>query len=836
MPVAVRSMRRFSAVTTESAHVLVRKVGDNPLRADIDIVDPSGLQLISLSGVEFRPVSRPRRLESVMEQVFYEPEWELGADAPDPSPAHADSGFGLVVSLGAATESRVQALAAAYRHRSQVYSIVDPDPDAIHDDIVEILRSACAIAGSNRINVVVVVGTGLSASQNVLALARIAAAVGTVSAESTDAGEPPEIDAVIVTEHALCTPGDSSAADLSHAGLVGARRALYNEQPRILWRLIDVESATPSEDLIREVLNGAADNGEQVDEVCLRMGSRFVTRVRRNLADYRAAQNLHARVQDNKTSFALEVPDTRLLADLAWREVDRTPPGEGQVEVRMDAVGLNYKDPLKVLGLLDAEELDGTRSGMAIGLEGMGTVVRVGAGVDDLVPGTQVLVSAPDIVQRYVTVQQLDCTEVPAHWAPGTCSSNVPFLTAEFGLLDAGRIRPGDTVLIHGAAGGVGLAAIQVARLHGARVIATASTEERRQYVLRAGAHEALDSRTLNYVDDVLRLTDGRGVDVVFNTAPGEVVQQNFRAAAEFGRIIEIGKADIYRGNVIDLRPFDRNLSLMALDLDRMMTSRRTEIDERREQIVAKLESGVYRHLEYQTYSMHEVSAAFNAVLRSDGIGRVVLDLSVDDPVARPKNNGVGIRSDAQYLLTGGFGAFGLATARWLVDNGARHLTLAGRTGAGSAYARDQIAEFRTMGVSVTQEAVDVSDFAAVAGLVSRTHRSDIPLRGVYHAAGVVDDTAIPAITAETLTKVFAPKADGAVNLDRAVCEAGHRVGPLRVVFIDERPHGWLHPDDVLGGQRHAAGGRLQPASTWRAGPLRRLGCDGRRRYGRSHR
>ena len=132
---------------------------------------------------------------------------------------------------------------------------------------------------------VVVVGTGLSASQNVLALARIAAAVGTVSAESADTGEPPEIDAVIVTEHALCTPGDSSAADLSHAGLVGARRALYNEQPRILWRLIDVESATPSEDLIREVLNGAADNGEQVDEVCLRMGSRFVTRVRRNLAD-----------------------------------------------------------------------------------------------------------------------------------------------------------------------------------------------------------------------------------------------------------------------------------------------------------------------------------------------------------------------------------------------------------------------------------------------------------------------------------------------------------------------------------------------------------------------
>ena len=99
------------------------------------------------------------------------------------------------------------------------------------------------------------------------------------------------------------------------------------------------------------------------------------------------------------------------------------------------------------------------------------------------------------------------------------------------------------------------------------------------------------------------------------------MVQQNFRAVAEFGRVIEIGKADIYHGNVIDLRPFDRNLSLMALDLDRMMAMQRAGLEERRAQILAKLESGVYRHLEYQTYPMHEVERGFNAVLRSNGIG-----------------------------------------------------------------------------------------------------------------------------------------------------------------------------------------------------------------------
>jgi acyl transferase domain-containing protein/NADPH:quinone reductase-like Zn-dependent oxidoreductase/NADP-dependent 3-hydroxy acid dehydrogenase YdfG len=773
VPVSVQSVRRFSSISTDEAYVLVTRVGTSAQRADIDIVDPSGRQLISLSGVEFRPVSRPRALEAYMEQVFYEPQWELWAGDRTPLVTAGEHEFGLVIALGTTPSPRAQALAAAYHSLSQVYSITDPRRDAVHDDIADALRDGLTVDGVEKINVVVVAGTGLSASQNVLAVARIAAAIGTVSGAAGGVAAIPEIGAVILTEHAWCLPGDRREADLSHATLVGARRALYNEQSQVLWRLVDADATAPFADVVHEVLTWGAGGDEQVDEVCLRTGAQWVMRVRRNLSGHQDARNRPGRVRDRETSFALEVPDTRLLSDLAWREVDRVTPRHGQVEVRMDAVGLNYKDPLKVLGLLSAEELDGTNSAMAIGLEGMGTIIRVGAGVDDLAPGAQVLVSAPGMVQRYLTIDRLDCTEVPAHWSPGTCSSDIPFLTAEFGLLDAGRIRPRDTVLIHGAAGGVGLAAIQVARLRGARVIATASTDERRRYVLRAGAHEALDSRTVNFVDDVLRLTDGRGADVIFNTAPGEIVHQNFRAAAEFGRIVEIGKADIYRSSVIDLRPFDRNLSLLALDLDRVMNLRRGDIDARRREIVAKLDSGVYHHLEYRMYPMDEVTAAFDAVVRSTEIGRVVVDLDVEDPAARPMFANVAIRSDAMYLVTGGFGAFGLATARWLVDNGARHLTLVGRSGAASAQAKEQISAFREAGVSVRQESVDVTDCAAVSALVARAHHADVPLRGVYHAAGVVDDQAIAAITAESLNRVFTPKAEGAVHLDRAVHDAG---------------------------------------------------------------
>ena len=168
-----------------------------------------------------------------------------------------------------------------------------------------------------------------------------------------------------------------------------------------------------------------ADGDEEADEVCLRTGSRCVMRVRRTLSEHQDVRNKSRPVQDSETSVALEVPDTRLLSDLAWREVRRDTPGPGQVEIRMDAVGLNYKDPLKVMGLLTEAELTGTRSGMEIGLEGMGIVTRIGEGVVDLSAGARVLVSAPGMVRRYLTIDRRDCIEVPLHWAPGMCSSCV---------------------------------------------------------------------------------------------------------------------------------------------------------------------------------------------------------------------------------------------------------------------------------------------------------------------------------------------------------------------------------------------------------------------------
>ncbi|MFF3226199.1 SDR family NAD(P)-dependent oxidoreductase [Nocardia suismassiliense] len=760
VPTAVRTVRRFGPIP-DAATVLVRRASGT-LRADIDILDAEGRQVLTLGGVEFRPVSPSMPVLDRLARVFYEPRWErldeLAAEAAT-APVRE---FGMVVAVGDSAVARARSIAGCWPSATvlEVADILGPD---VETDIAAGLRAGLANDEIDRARLLVLAGDGFAASDTVYALARIARAAATLD-------DP--ITGVVVTVHGLCLPAAGPAdLDLSHGGLIGARRSLFNEQPSRRWLLIDTEPGTSVDEIVREVLHSTTD-GAGHDEVCLRSGTRWAQSVRGTLAEHLSAREKQRAPDDAEGSFRLESPRSRLLEDLAWREADRTPPGDGEIEIRMDALGLNAKDAYKVLGVLSDEYLEGTFFGTGIGLEGSGTVVETGPGVSGIGTGDRVLVSAPEMARRFLTTDQNYAVVVPRHWEPGVCSSWVPFLTAEIALGEAARLRSGEVVLVHGGAGGVGLAAIQVARRLGAVVIAAAGSAQRRTYALSAGAHHAIDSRTVTFVDDVLRITEGRGADVVLSSVPGEFVRQNLNAAAEFGRIVEIGKADIYGGGVLDLRPFDRNLSFIAVDLDRLMRFRPLVIRTYTLDLVAKLEAGVYRHLPFQVYPSAEVAAAFEAVVRPKRIGRVVLDLDQRPSVGRRAPQ-LGIDSAASYLVTGGFGAFGLATARWLVRAGARHLVLVGRRGAAGADAERQLAEFVAAGVEVVEERVDIAQYDAVTALIARVASRDVPLRGVFHAAGIVDNTPVESLTAERIEQVFAGKLDGARNLDGAVRTAG---------------------------------------------------------------
>ncbi|MEV2223673.1 SDR family NAD(P)-dependent oxidoreductase [Nocardia vinacea] len=769
VPAAIAGIRWSGPIPVDPFVVLTRVPG-NPLRADIRIASASGDVALTMSGVQFRALTPQSALSEQLDGLFYEPVWEIVTDSAEPAMQDlpGDEEFLLVVNLGAEISQRAKEIANV-RIRAEVVTVGEHASAADSEQLLDLLRTAHSRPEVERLRVVAVAGSELDGMRNVYGLAQVAQAIKALLSDEL----PLVVHAVVVTEHALCLPIDRFAR-LEHSVLTGARRELLNELPAGQWRLVDTEPASAAADILEQIYTDTT-----IDEVALRASARWTIRWRQTLTDRLAGWDVPRPLTDPEQSFRLDIPRTRLLPELALRTCDRVAPGPDEVEIRMQAVGLNYKDALKVLGVLTEKELDGTFFGTEIGMDGYGVVTRVGSNITEIAPGDEISVVAPGIVQRYVTIRpDAGATTRMDIFPPGTfdplhCTSVMPLFTAEIGLGELARVQPGETVLIHGAAGGMGMAAVQVALRMGARVIATAGTEERRAQVRALGAHEVLGSRSIGFVDEVLRLTDGAGVDVVYSSAPGEILQQNFRVAGEFGRIVDIGKADIYGSGTIDLRPFDRNLAFFAVDIDRILARRPAQVRRAARRVVNAMFHGEYNALPNTPFALDQLTSAFETVARSAQIGRVVLDLREAHPAVRHIPGEFEFDPAASYLVTGGFGAFGLATARQLVRAGVRHLVLVGRSGASTDAAREQLARFANDGVDVREERLDVADYDAVADLVARIQAGGAPLRGVIHAAGVVNNTEIPEVTAESLREIFDPKVIGATNLDRATTAAG---------------------------------------------------------------
>lgn len=784
VPVGVRTVRRLAPLPEEVTAVARFTEGDRPL-ADIDLLDAERTVVMQIRGMEFGSLTPGRGPLQRMTDMFYEERWEL-RDPVDTSALPGNDGlYTLVLGYGENIDSRIERVrdAVAGGAGSEVLRL-DPSDAELEPELAQRLRDIFGTEGVQRLHVCVVPGHSPDGDVAALwTLRRIAVTLDGYLEERVTEHEieipltgDGSIYVTVVSAHAYAHPADVTAPDPSQAAIAGARRVLLNEQSRLRWRLVDIDADTTVADLSAELAIPGGFQYDLVDEAVLRNGLRWTTVVTRTLPERLDALDTAEPLTDPEANFELELPRSRTFARLGWRRCDRREPGPGEVEVRMRAVGLNYKDALKVIGVLGERELSETFFGLVPGMEGGGEVVRVGPGVTDYAVGDAVSLTSKGMVARYHTTSTDSLTHVHPDTDAGRCSSVTAFTTAEYSLLELARIRAGETVLVHGAAGGVGSAAVQIAKLHGATVIGTASSEQRRAYVLAEGADHVVGSRSLNFVDEVLALTGGRGVDVIISSAPGEILRQNFAVIAEFGRIVEIGKADIYTGGMLDLSAFDKNVSYFSFDLDRMLRLRHTEVMELGRKVNASFDDGTYRPLPFQKYGTAEVAQAFEEVARSTRIGRVALDLTEEAPLVRPQLPDIEIDPAAQYLITGGFGAFGLATGRWLVGHGARRLTLLGRGGATTEAAVAQLAAWEAQGIEVTVERVDITDADAVAAVVARAHRPEHPLRGVFHTAGAIDDKRITVMDAESLAKVFRAKADGARALVAGIQAAGARL------------------------------------------------------------
>src|SRR5687768_12645793 len=366
-------------------------------------------------------------------------------------------------------------------------------------------------------------------------------------------------------------------------------------------------------------------------------------------------------------------------------ETPRREPGPGEVEIEVHAVGLNFKDVMITMGLLPDEALEGGYTGKALGMECSGTITAVGRDVAGLEVGDAVMTAAPGALRTNLTVNAQFVVRKPDHIGfEEAATIPITFLTAYYSLHYLGRIQARDRVLIHAAAGGVGLAAIQLAQRAGAEVFATAGTPAKRDLLRALGVRYVMDSRSLAFANEVMEFTGGQGVDIVLNSLSGEAIPKSLSILSAYGRFIEIGKRDIYENSKLGLRPFRNNLSLFAVDLDKLCAQRPELVQTFLHNVMQAFEDGSLHALPHRVFSVSDIVSAFRYMAQAKHTGKVVVSMH-DEVVITPESQGpLTLRDNATYLVTGGLGGFGLAVAHWLVEQGARHLVLTGRSGASS--------------------------------------------------------------------------------------------------------------------------------------------------------
>jgi NADPH:quinone reductase-like Zn-dependent oxidoreductase/acyl carrier protein len=451
---------------------------------------------------------------------------------------------------------------------------------------------------------------------------------------------------------------------------------------------------------------------------------------------------------------ALDITERGVLDNLALRPQVRRRPGAGEVEIQVRATGLNFRDVLNAMGMYpgDPGELGG---------ECAGVVSAVGEGVSAWTVGDEVIALAAGSFKSFVVTSAAMVFRKPASLSMAEAATiPITFLTAAYGLRDLAAMKAGDTVLVHAAAGGVGMAAVQLARQAGATVFGTAGSPEKRTFVESQGVAHVMNSRTLEFADEIPALTAGRGVDIVLNSLADDFIPKSLSVLADGGSFLEIGKRGVW--DAAQVAAFNPTLHYHLYDLAEVVLREPERIRALMDELLADFESGALRPLPLQTFPIDQAAEAFRFMAQAKHIGKIVITQPEDDsPAEAPR-----VRADASYLITGGLGGLGLKVAEWLADRGARHLVLMGRRGP-SAAAEPVLRAMEEAGVTVVVAQGDVAKAADVRRVLDEIARDLPPLRGVVHSAGVLDDGILIQQTWPRFEHVMAPKVDGAWNLHR---------------------------------------------------------------------
>ncbi|MCC6892486.1 MAG: SDR family NAD(P)-dependent oxidoreductase [Anaerolineae bacterium] len=527
----------------------------------------------------------------------------------------------------------------------------------------------------------------------------------------------------------------------SQAALWGFAKTVVFEHPELNIHRIDLDTFSNGDErlLVAELLRS-----DREDQVAFRHGDRYIPRLTQQ-------SKVTSPLPDQ--SWQLQIRERGSLENLHFKPVERRALQSGEVEIEVLATALNFKDVLNTLGMYPGDA-------GALGGECAGRVTTVGEGVDGIRVGDAVLALASGSFSRYVVAPAALTVHKPESMSfEAAAGFAIPFVTAYYALHHVGHIRAGESVLIHAAAGGVGLAAVQLARQMGAEIFATAGSPEKRAFLTSIGVQHVMDSRSLSFADEIMEITNGRGVDLVLNSLAGDTIPKSLSVLADGARFLEIGKSGLLTAE--EAAALGRGIQYSIIDWTGDALHNPQLIRSMLEQLIAALDEGAVQPLPYQVFPIEEATRAFTHMAHAKHIGKVILSQQPD-----VRWNGA-VHPDATYLVVGGLRGLGLLVAEWLVEQGARHLALMGRS-APQETALATLNALEARGVQITVFGEDVSNAAAVARVIDGIQSNMPPLRGVIHSAGLLDDGVLLHQDWSRFTTVLGPKVNGAWYLHNA--------------------------------------------------------------------
>ena len=757
LPLGVDRLGCYGAVrNARYCYTRMTRVDAAEIEADLDILDEHGTVLLTVRGLRMGTgISDDRRGERVRADRLLTIEWrhqELPANTP------ADAGAWLLIGTSDAADLTANTLADALKLNGAQCTTMCWSPGA--DRLANAKRLGELLgAGVNTRLVVITPPENGNPEEQCAHRGRdcVNHLVRVVRELSETPGKPSRL--YVVTWGAQTVLPDD-VPNLEQGGLRGLMRVIGAEHPHLRATQIDLDADTEVRCLAEQLLGGSEE-----DETAWRNGEWYVARL--CPSPLRPEERRTTVVNHGHDGMRVQIRTPGDMQTMELVAFERVSPGPGQIEVMVAAAGINFADVLVAFGRYPS--FDGQRP--QFGADFAGVVTAVGPDVTDHRVGDRVAgLSTNGCWSTFVTCDaKLVVTTPPG--LPDNQAAAVPtaYATAWYGLHDLARISSADKVLIHSATGGVGQAAIGIARAAGAEIFATAGSPGRRELLRDMGIEHVYDSRSTEFADLIRSDTDGYGVDIVLNSLPGAAQRAGLELLTFGGRFVEIGKRDIYGDTRLGLFPFRRNLAFYGVDLALLMHTHPAKVRDLLHTVYKLTADGLLPLPKTTHYPLADAATAVRVMSAAEHSGKLVLDAprsGHSTVVVSPEQVRV-FRRDGAYIISGGLGGIGLFIAAEMAAGGCGRIVLTSRSRPDAA-TQMAIERIRSTGADIVVECGDVTDPRSVDRVVAAATATGLPVRGVLHAAAVIEDATLANITGELIDNDWAPKVYGAWNLHNA--------------------------------------------------------------------